>query len=140
MLTHNIRVILRTAQRVAVDSDWRYTPTDPYAVHVTFHATRPTTWMFGRDLLLAACRPQSSTANGWHGHGDVSVWRPVNTTGSPVLLRLNSPDGNAIFELPAEPLARFLADTLHLVAAGGEHDAYDPAAVDAEIASLVADA
>lgn len=101
-------------------SEWRYDPTDPYAVSVTIHndeTETSATWDFDRDL------PTRGLEYGV-GKGDVHFMpldAPFTQPGGRLTsMRLSSPDGMAVFLVPRIPLMRFLRQTYKCVPAGKE--------------------
>jgi hypothetical protein len=90
-----------------------YRTADPFAVQLDFHlATQsPVRWTFSRDLLTTGMmRPA--------GSGDVRVW-PTHG-GTQINMRLHSPDGEALLETAADPLAEWLGRTRQFVPSGHE--------------------
>ncbi|NLU75257.1 SsgA family sporulation/cell division regulator [Streptomyces sp. HNM0575] len=90
-----------------------YRATDPFAVQLDFHlATQsPVRWIISRELLTTGMvRPV--------GRGDVRVWPTHGDT--QINLRLYSPDGDAVLETAAGPLAEWLERTCLLVPPGHE--------------------
>lgn len=124
-----LRLVVQGASSLPVRAELRYDPTDPYAVHIAFHAggDEVVEWTFARSLLSdGVTRPS--------GEGDVQVW-PAKTGGRQVAcLSLSSPSGTALFELPMAPLVEFMSRTYAAVAAGAEDDQVD---FDAELALLL---
>ncbi|MGD9486228.1 SsgA family sporulation/cell division regulator [Streptomyces sp. TRM70308] len=106
-------------RRFPVPTRLRYRTDDPFAVHVDFHldAARPVHWTFARDLLVEGVfRPC--------GDADVRVW-PAGARDAPaarrvVCVALSSPEGDALLEAPAGPLAAWVERTLRLVPPGEE--------------------
>ncbi|MBB5117772.1 hypothetical protein FHS36_001178 [Streptomyces eurocidicus] len=110
-----LNLVLSPDRSIPVPARLSYRSADPYAVHISFHVTSdsPVNWTFARELLVEGVfRPS--------GHGDVRVW-PTHTDGrSLVCMALSSPDGEALLEAPASPVAAWLERTLRAVAPGSE--------------------
>ncbi|MFI9382372.1 SsgA family sporulation/cell division regulator [Kutzneria sp. NPDC052558] len=112
---------------VPVPAELSYDPTDPYAVTATFHhGLGEVTWIFARDLLADGLIAPA-------GDGDLHL-NPVFDADL-VLFVLNSPDGAAVMEAPAEELAEFLDLTYEQVAPGSEWDQVD---FEGELAKMAA--
>lgn len=112
-----LELIVSPECSVPVQAALAYRAADPYAVRITFRIApgHAVSWAFARDLLVEGVfRPC--------GHGDVRVW-PTKVGGrAVVLLALSSPDGDALLEAPAAPVADWLERTLRLVPPGSETD------------------
>ncbi|MFG2295309.1 SsgA family sporulation/cell division regulator [Streptomyces sp. NPDC048603] len=110
-----LKLVLSPERSVAVPARLLYRTTDPYAVHITFHAgsSAPVNWTFARELLVEGVfRPC--------GQGDVRIW-PTKVDGKAVLcMALSSPDGDALMEAPAAALSAWLERTLRVVPPGTE--------------------
>ncbi|ARZ69892.1 SsgA family sporulation/cell division regulator [Streptomyces sp. HU2014] len=110
-----LNLVLSPDRSIPVPARLSYRSADPYAVHISFHVTSdsPVNWTFARELLVEGVfRPS--------GHGDVRVW-PTHADGrSLVCMALSSPDGEALLEAPASPVAAWLERTLRAVAPGSE--------------------
>ncbi|WP_431782383.1 SsgA family sporulation/cell division regulator [Streptomyces chumphonensis] len=114
-------LVLSPERSVAVPAKLLYRTDDPYAVHVSFHigSDSPVHWTFARELLVEGVfRPS--------GHGDVRVW-PLSAGhgGRPhrrnaVCMALSSPEGEALLQAPAGPVAAWVERTLRLVPPGRE--------------------
>lgn len=99
-----------------LDAQLRYNASDPYAVEALFDTGNgePVRWVFSRDLLAQGLRERA-------GIGDVTVWPVTDSWGQPaVRLRLSSPGGAALLEVPADSLSAFIDETYRLVASGTE--------------------
>ncbi|MFZ5852480.1 MAG: SsgA family sporulation/cell division regulator [Actinomycetota bacterium] len=126
----DVRLVVSGEHRLAVPVDLRYDPSDPYAVHATFHAgDNAVEWVFARSLLADGMYRPS-------GEGDVRVW-PGGLGGQAVLIALTSPDGAALVEAPRAALAAFVARTYAVVPGGTEGSHLD---LDRAIGRLLADA
>ncbi|WP_042394961.1 SsgA family sporulation/cell division regulator [Streptacidiphilus carbonis] len=128
-LSLGIRQILGPSTEQGIGAEFRYDPDSPLTVTVTLLAPScpPVVWHIGRDLLKEGVRSRS-------GVGDVKVWRSYRGERETVWLRLGPSGGSALFELPAAPLANWLAFTFQLVPAGEE---IDPQEFDAFISTLL---
>lgn len=119
----DVTVRMAQPEPLTVQARFRYDPTDPYAVHVTFH-TEPdpqtTTWTFARELLATGIDQPA-------GLGDVRIWPSpwLTPLGDRVNLALASPDGEAQLDLPRAALHRFLRRTYVIVPRGQETDHQD---------------
>lgn len=123
-----LRLVVPGTASVPVPAGLRYDPSDPYAVHITFHTgVAAVQWTFARQLLTDGVSAPT-------GEGDVSVW-PSRTSGRPVVcLSLSSPSGRALFEVPLDRLVEFLTNTYAAVPTGCETDHID---LDGAIAALL---
>lgn len=125
-----LRLVLSPDRSVAVPARFSYHTNDPYAVHVSFHtgSQNPVNWTFSRELLVEGVfRPC--------GHGDVRVW-PTKVRGRSVIcLALTAPDGEALIEASAAPVASWLERTLRAVAPGSEPEQLE---WDAELRTVLA--
>jgi hypothetical protein len=112
-----LNLVLSPERSIAVPAKLIYRSDDPFAVHITFHlgSDSPVNWTFARELLVEGVfRPC--------GHGDVRIW-PTKINGQSVIcLALSSPDGNALLEASATPVAEWLEHTLRAVPPGTEGD------------------
>ncbi|WP_404815492.1 SsgA family sporulation/cell division regulator [Streptomyces thermolineatus] len=127
-----LSLVLSPGHTIEVPAVFRYLPSDPYAVHVTFHvgSPSPVTWTFSRELLMEGVfRPC--------GHGDVRVWPAKAGTRGVVCMALTSPDGEALLEAPSSPVAAWLERTLRVVPPGTEQERL---CIDEGIAGLLAPA
>lgn len=108
------------------DVEFRYDSTDPLAVTLDFGYRRdgdPVVWWFARDLL-------ADGLTGMSGKRDVVCWVEDGW----YHIALTSPDGNAVFQLPADEVRDFLIDAEELVPYGAE---VSDSAVDNELAALL---
>ena len=127
-----LRLVVPGTCSLPVRAVLRYNQTDPYAVQVSFHTGSAVgedvvQWTFARQLLGDGIALAS-------GEGDVQVWPSSNGFETVVCLSLSSPSGRALFEVPVEALADFLAQTYAAVPTGSESDHVD---LDAELALLL---
>jgi hypothetical protein len=123
-----LRLVVTDGPDRPVHADLCYTPRDPYAVRVGFHAgaTDVVEWTFARSLLADGVAAPV-------GDGDVKVW-PANGERRGVCLSLSSPSGCALFETPVTGLLDFLGQTYRVVPPGAESRFVD---VDSELADLL---
>ncbi len=101
---------------VALDTDWRYRPDDPYAVHLDFGPRAAgASWVLSREMLLAAL-------HGPVGEGDIRC-APLGDDSLGLVLG----HGAAAVVLAVEraELAAFLAATAEAVPLGGESERID---------------
>ncbi|AMW15077.1 MULTISPECIES: SsgA family sporulation/cell division regulator [Streptomyces] len=119
--TLHLRLVVSSDSTLPVPVELRYAPTDPYAVHTTFHtgAEETTEWVFARELLTEGLRRPTGT-------GDVHIW-PSHSHGHPVVcIALSSPEGEAaLLEAPAGALRSFLRRTYAEVPPDTEHHHID---------------
>ena len=111
----SIRLLVPGADGVVLDATLRYDTCDPYAVKATFRAGEASvSWMLGRELLHHGLVDAT-------GDGDVHVWPDLDVDDEPaVMVRLSSPDGQAVLCLEADTLQDFLARTFAMVPFGQE--------------------
>jgi len=111
----SIRLLVPGADGVLLDATLCYDTSDPYAVKATFRAGEASvSWMLGRELLHQGLVDAT-------GDGDVHVWPDLDADGEPaVLVRLSSPDGQAVVSMEADMLQGFLARTVAAVPFGQE--------------------
>lgn len=115
-----VNLVLSPERSAPVPARFSYLVNDPYAVHVTFHvgSRTPVSWTFSRELLVEGVfRPC--------GHGDVRIWPTKSRGRSVICLALSSPEGDALLEAAASPVASWLERTLRLVPPGREHERLD---------------
>jgi hypothetical protein len=113
----------------AVQADLSYSPADPYAVAIVFHAATDerVEWTFARSLLVEGVLEPV-------GVGDVHVWPATHAATPTVCLALSSPSGQALFEAPLPAVVQFLTATFVLVPSDCESQFVD---VDAGLAALL---
>ncbi|CAM5569760.1 MULTISPECIES: SsgA family sporulation/cell division regulator [Streptomyces] len=97
--------------------EFSFDPGDPLAVTLIFDSEGeyPVRWVFARDLLTEGLTARS-------GRGDVELW-PVHSDGRRFLwIQVgNACAGRtALFEMPAQPVAQWLAGCYDLVPRGAE--------------------
>ncbi|MGW0856629.1 SsgA family sporulation/cell division regulator [Streptomyces sp. NPDC002690] len=103
--------------------EFSYDTSDPLAVTLNLdtEGPRPVRWVFCRDLLadgMAARR----------GEGSVVLWPLLDGDDerfSSFCVRVGAGDRTALFEIPVEPVCRWLASTWALVPRGTELDGVD---------------
>ena len=107
---------------VLMQAQLEYYAADPYAVTAVFHTgERPVRWVFARDLLDEGLVHDV-------GDGDIQIVPSRDSLGVHVVqLRLESPDGVAVLEAPADVILEFLGRSYALVPPGME-----PAFVDVD--------
>ena len=108
-----ISLVLSSRWTMPVRAHFTYRSADPYAVQLDFYldTRRSVRWTFARDLLTTGLVFPAGCA-------DVQVWPADDGMG--VHLCLESPQGEALFEIPLAPLSRWLGRTYQLVPPGEE--------------------
>ncbi|WP_331737497.1 SsgA family sporulation/cell division regulator [Streptomyces sp. NBC_00019] len=98
--------------------EFTYDTHDPLAITLVFDTDgeRPVRWAFSRDLLA-----EGMTAPA--GEGDVVLWPELCQDGEPssFCVQVGSVR-TALFEIPVEPVAKWLARTYDMVPQGSELD------------------
>ncbi|GGM21935.1 hypothetical protein GCM10010129_77860 [Streptomyces fumigatiscleroticus] len=120
-LTHEITQWAGRRLPVSITCEFSYSARDPYAVTLIFDAEGdwPVRWVFSRDLLTDGLTARV-------GHGDVVVWPEHKSDGrSTVWIEVGSAPRTAVFEMPAQPVAKWLASSYALVPRGEELGAVD---------------
>lgn len=110
----------RAGQPLDLGASLDYSPSDPYAVWLTFHApSGDVTWAMSRSLLSCALtRPA--------GEGDVRMWPSIDESArAVVVMEFRSPDGRLVAQAPTQKVHHFLTHTLALVPLGTESDYVD---------------
>lgn len=103
---------------LALPCEFAYDAGDPLAVTVTFTVGGEWSvrWVIAREQLAAGLTTRS-------GKGDVALWPVYDEDGEVSTLGMRLGSGNvALFEIPAEPVVQWLAQTYTLVARGAEFD------------------
>ncbi|EKX69421.1 SsgA family sporulation/cell division regulator [Streptomyces ipomoeae] len=110
------RLVTPDYQEVQIRATLRYTPADPFAVHIDFPASASVddthvTWTFARALLEEGLTTPA-------GIGDVHLWPcgPFHT-----VVELRSPHGMAMIRFDTPSLRRFLRRSYAVVEPGGEN-------------------
>ncbi|MFG2358793.1 SsgA family sporulation/cell division regulator [Streptomyces sp. NPDC048521] len=101
---------------VPIRCEFSFHPRDPYAVTLIFDAEgeQPVRWVFSRELLNEGLTARV-------GQGDVAVWPEHGSDGASTMwLQVGNARHNALFEIPALPVAQWLASTYALVPRGQE--------------------
>ncbi|MEE4546919.1 SsgA family sporulation/cell division regulator [Streptomyces sp. V4-01] len=108
------RVFSSLVQRL--NCEFAYDTRDPLAVCLVFGAGggRPVRWVFSRDLLAEGLTDRA-------GEGDVVLWPVYDRDGEPssFCVRVGGPH-TALFQIPAEPVAQWLAATYRAMPKGAE--------------------
>jgi hypothetical protein len=118
-----LHLVVPDGQALPVQASLRYEPSDPYAVHVVFHAgthdaDAEVSWSFGRQLLVDGMSEPT-------GIGDVRAWPWLAEDGPVIALALTSPDGHALLHIPQAALRDFLTRTFTQVPLGQESSHLD---------------
>jgi hypothetical protein len=106
---------------VPLDCEFSYNTHDPLAITLVFDTDgeRPVRWIFSRELLA-----EGMTARA--GEGDVVLWPMLDQDGEPSAFCVQvGSTRTAVFEIPAEPVAEWLARTYDMVPQGAELDGVD---------------
>ncbi|WP_409467194.1 SsgA family sporulation/cell division regulator [Streptomyces sp. HC307] len=100
---------------VPIRCEFSFRPGDPFAVTLIFDdGEQPVRWVFSRELLTEGLTARV-------GHGDVAVWPEYDPEGeSMVWIEVGKTRHKALFEIPALPVAQWLASTYALVPRGQE--------------------
>lgn len=88
-----------------IKTEFRYDPAHPFTVTMAFPGEHEddgdvVSWSYGRDLLDAGLKD-------WAGQGDVRIW---STDTNSVHIKLQSPDGAALFEYDKKVLREFVRE------------------------------
>ncbi|GAA2349196.1 SsgA family sporulation/cell division regulator [Streptomyces kunmingensis] len=120
VLSLDIKLVLDGVPRVPVQVEFRFDPTTPMIVSVTFTPwSGPSVlWRVSRALLYRGLYEES-------GEGDVQVWPMESDEGEAAWLLLESRETSAVFELPVAELGEWLDATYGVVPAEAETDALD---------------
>ncbi|MFP3985988.1 SsgA family sporulation/cell division regulator [Streptomyces sp. E11-3] len=128
-----LRLQVSEGSPLPVPAEFRYRPTDPYAIKVIFHtgSDEHVSWVFARETITAGLRTHS-------GAGDVKIWPRSGLDTKAILISLESHEGTAVMEAPRAALQTFLRRTNGLVPLGSESQhvdidkAFDPATFQAK--------
>ena len=125
-----LELVDSTGAATPLETEFRYDPRDPFAVHATFLTVAgQVRWTFGRDLLIGGLYEPT-------GDGDVHVWPCLdNQAHSVVIIELCSPDGEALVQARTVDLSAFVDQMVAAVPQGDEHAHLD---VDAAISAIFA--
>ncbi|MFG2133954.1 SsgA family sporulation/cell division regulator [Streptomyces sp. NPDC048751] len=106
--------------RTPIRAEFRFDPDLPAVIAVEFLSERGPglTWRIGRELLHGGLTSMS-------GSGDVRMWPALPRERPSSWLLLESREVEALFELPTEPLAEWLAATYRSTPAEAEWDGLD---------------
>ncbi|MGP4045993.1 SsgA family sporulation/cell division regulator [Streptomyces sp. 2A115] len=106
---------------VTLNCEFSYNTHDPLAVTLILDTDgeRPVRWIFARELLAEGMAARA-------GEGDVVLWPGHDQDGEPssFYVRVGG-TRTALFEIPAEPVAKWLARTYDLVSQGTELNGVD---------------
>lgn len=115
---------------ITVALEW--TELDPYAVTATFtQDNAPVPWVFARALMRGGMSSLKAV-----GLGDVAFCRQVPSVGGNLEVRLDSPEGVAVVQLPADEVTAFLRETMEACPFGSE-SAIIEGTLDAELKELL---
>ncbi|MEU1558508.1 SsgA family sporulation/cell division regulator [Streptomyces scabiei] len=112
----HLRLLVSDTSSLPLPAEFRYRPSDPYAIEATFHtgADEVMTWVFARETVAAGLRTHT-------GAGDVKMWpRNDSRTKKTICISLESSEGMAVLEAPRTALQTFLRRTNDLVPPGTE--------------------
>ncbi|WP_031010117.1 SsgA family sporulation/cell division regulator [Streptomyces sp. NRRL F-5727] len=102
--------------------EFGYDTSDPLAVSLVLdsHGARPVRWFLCRELLADGLVARA-------GEGEVVLWPLLDSDGerSSFCVRVGGGDRTALFEIPVEPVARWLARTWEMVPRGTELEGVD---------------
>ncbi len=104
-----------------LNCEFSYDTRDPLAITLVFDtdAEDPVRWIFSRELLA-----EGMTAPA--GEGDVVLWPELYQDGEPSAFCVQVGSvRTALFEIPIEPVAQWLAQTYDMVPQGTELDGVD---------------
>ncbi|MFE0820682.1 SsgA family sporulation/cell division regulator [Streptomyces sp. NPDC058847] len=127
-----LQLVVAPGRTIPVPARLSYRSWDAYSAHITFtlEGHTPVTWVFARNLLAEGLvRPS--------GLGDVRVWPAGAEQPGPLYLALSSPDGQALFTVPADVVTPWLEMTYRVVPAGFEGASLD---LDSELSQLLGEA
>ncbi|MGW0299200.1 SsgA family sporulation/cell division regulator [Streptomyces anthocyanicus] len=121
-LTLEIARWLSPELALTLSCEFLYTQRDPFAVTLVLDTggERPVRWVLSRDMLAEGLTART-------GEGDVVLWPLYDLPDGEVssfCLRLVSTH-TALFEIPVEPVARWLDHTYTVVPPGTEMDGAD---------------
>ena len=128
----DLQLVVASGRTIPVSAHFSYRPGDPYSIHVDFSITgrAPVSWVFARDLLTeGTVRPS--------GLGDVRIWPGGAQQSGFLCFELSSPDGQAVFTVPANVVRPWLDKTHQLVPADLEGASLD---LDSELSRLLGEA
>jgi hypothetical protein len=101
--------------KVPIACELSFSAKDPYAVTLIFDAEGewPVRWVFARELLTEGL-------TGMAGDGHVVLWPEYTASGHASLWIEVGAVHTALFEMPAKPIAQWLAATYAMVPRGQE--------------------
>lgn len=116
---HHEQVAALRGAATPVRTRWTYRASEPFAVTVSFCTERGrwVEWVFARDLLVTGLSEAA-------GIGDVRI-RPDAEDEDVLILQIQSPTGDAVFELDRDQTEEFAEATLDLVPEGDEEAHFD---------------
>jgi hypothetical protein len=105
---------------VDVPTTMSFSPSDPYAVTLTFHAASgDVVWMMARQVLLQGLTSPA-------GEGDIKIYPSIDENASAVtVLDFSSPSGHLVGHVPTREVQSFVTSTLEIVPAGDESEYLD---------------
>ncbi|MFJ4677392.1 MULTISPECIES: SsgA family sporulation/cell division regulator [Kitasatospora] len=111
-----LHLLIPDGSTVALDTDWRYRPDDPYAVRLDFgERAAGASWVLSREMLLASlCGPV--------GEGDIR-FTPID--GGLLRLVLGRAGDSVVLTVDRAELAAFLTATTESVPLGKESERID---------------
>ena len=123
-----LELLVDGEQNVPTQAEFRYNPSDPYAVQLVVSSGEVTrTWLFARELLVVGLVEAA-------GLGDIQIWPGFTDVGEVVLIELASEEDEVILAARSSEVTRFLDRTFDLVGVGAETDFCD---VDALITMIL---
>jgi hypothetical protein len=116
--SHTIPLLMLAPAPSRFPAEFRYDTDDPYAISIHFDSCgEDLTWTFARDILVQAMDEAA-------GLGDVRAWPVRCRRGRDVIMLALSnseeEEYDVLFEIPREPVARFLRHTFLAVPRGEE--------------------
>lgn len=118
--------LVQTSSWAELPVTLHYRVVEPYAVVVSI-GEQHIEWRLGRELLREGIAHPA-------GEGDVRLWPGHRNPNDQLFLRLSSPSGRALLELPRATVAKFLRETEILVPIGTEATVFS---LDAELQALL---
>ncbi|MFG3140639.1 SsgA family sporulation/cell division regulator [Streptomyces sp. NPDC048211] len=110
-----VRLVVSDVSSILLPAEFRYRPTDPYAIKATFHtgSDESVSWVFARETAAAGLRTHA-------GAGDVKIWPRHGSESEVICISLGATEGTALLEVPRAALQTFLRKSNDLVAPGTE--------------------
>lgn len=111
----HLRLLVSATTSLPLPAEFRYRPTDPYAIEATFNtgSAGQVRWVFAREILAAGVSAHA-------GAGDVKVWPSETSDDNTLCLSLESTEGTALLEAPRAAVQSFLRRAHKLVPPGRE--------------------